>query len=190
MPALAPDLQALTDAMTAADRAADALAGRVSDEQFFWQPDGGKRWSIALCLDHLAVANTVYGRAIRGAVDEATARGSRRAGPAAPGMFGRWFVAWLEPPVKHRSSAPAKIVPRPLTSRDEIMRGYHQAHDDIRGLIAAAAAIDVNRATFQNPFISIIRVSVATGLHVVAAHDRRHLWQAEQVELALRSGRG
>jgi hypothetical protein len=27
---------------------------------------------------------------------------------------------------------------------------------------------------------------VSTGLHVIAAHDRRHLWQAEQVVKALR----
>ncbi|MEX2663206.1 MAG: hypothetical protein WD227_14850 [Vicinamibacterales bacterium] len=45
----------------------------------------------------------------------------------------------------------------------------------------------MNRATFQNPFIPVIRMRVSTGLHVVAAHDRRHLWQAEQVVHALRA---
>jgi hypothetical protein len=45
----------------------------------------------------------------------------------------------------------------------------------------------VNGATFTNPFIKFVRVSVATGLNVIAAHDRRHLWQAEQVEKELRA---
>ena len=176
----------LADAVDAADRSADAIASRVSDTEFFWRPDDGRRWSIALCLDHLAVANTVYGAAIRGAVETAKAAGSRRAGPAAPGFFGRKFVASLEPPVKHRSSAPAKIKPRPVTTRDEILRSYHAAHDEVRRLIAESAAIDVNRATFRNPFIGFVKVSVATGFNVIAAHDRRHLWQAEQVEKELR----
>jgi hypothetical protein len=68
--------------------------------------------------------------------------------------------------------------------RDEIVRVYHEAHEVIRQLIADAADVDLTRATFQNPFIPIVRMRVATGLAVLAAHDRRHLWQAEQVKLA------
>ena len=180
------DLQKHSEAMDAADAAADALASRVTDEEFFWQPDQGRRWSIALCLDHLAIANTVYGRGIRAAVDKARAAGWTRQGPGKPGFFGRKFIESLEPPVKRRTSAPKKIKPLALTSRAQILDAYHGAHDEIRRLIADAAAIDVNRATFRNPFIGLVRVKVSTGFNVIAAHDRRHLWQAEQVEKELR----
>jgi hypothetical protein len=186
---LPPDLQVFADALDAADAAADALAARVTDDEFFWQPDAGRRWSIALCLDHLAVANTVYGSAMREALDRARAAGWKRTGPARPGFFGRRFIASLEPPVKMRTSAPGKIAPRPVTSREEILHAYHQAHENIRRLLADAATIDVNRATFQNPLIGLVRVRVSTGFGVIAAHDRRHLWQAEQVEKELRAGR-
>ena len=64
------------------------------------------------------------------------------------------------------------------------MRRYHEAHQYIRELILDAADVDLTRATFPNPFIPIIRVRVATALAILAAHDRRHLWQAEQVKLA------
>jgi hypothetical protein len=187
MTSLPSDLQTLTDAMNAADAAADAIAFRVTEEEFFWQPDQGHRWSIGLCLDHLAVANTVYGAAIRGAVEAARAHGWNRTGPGTPGFFGRKFIESLEPPVKRRTSAPAKIKPRPVTSRDAIMHAYHQAHDEVRSLIAEAATLDTNRATFRNPFLPLIKVRVSTGFNVIAAHDRRHLWQAEQVERELRS---
>jgi hypothetical protein len=183
---LPPDLQAVRDDMDAADRAAEELAARLKDDEFFWQPDGGRRWSVALCLDHLAVANTVYGASIRGAIETAKARGWGRRGPGAPGFFGRQFIASLEPPVKRRSGAPGKIKPMPNRGRDEILRAYRTAHDDIRTLIDEAAATDVNRATFRNPFIPIVRVKVATAFQVIAAHDRRHLWQAEQVEREIR----
>jgi len=185
MPPLPDDLQKFADALDAADARADALAGRVSEEQFFWQPEEGRRWSIALCLDHLAVANTVYGAAMRAAVDRARQAGWTRRGPATPGFFGRKFADSLEPPAKRRTSAPRKIRPRQISSRAEILRSYHAAHDDLRRLIADAATIDVNRATFPNPFVPLIKVRVSTGLSVIAAHDRRHLWQAEEVEKAL-----
>jgi hypothetical protein len=51
-------------------------------------------------------------------------------------------------------------------------------------MIADAADVDVNRATFVNPFLRFVRVKVSTGLSVVSAHDRRHLWQADQVRKA------
>lgn len=187
MNTLPADLQVFADALDAADAAADAIAARVTDDEFFWQPDEGRRWSIALCLDHLAVANTLYGSAMRDAIAKARAAGWTRKGPAAPGFFGRKFVASLEPPVKRRTSAPGKIKPRPATNRDEILRSFHQAHDEIRRLLDDAADLDVNRATFPNPFIGLVRVKVSTGFNVIAAHDRRHLWQAEQVEKELRT---
>jgi hypothetical protein len=189
MSELPEDLRTIEAAIDAADAAADALAARVNDEEFFWQPDGGRRWSIALCLDHLAVADAVYGAAMREAVDRARAAGWTRQGPGAPGFFGRKFIASLEPPVTRRMSAPRKITPRPAAGRPAILEAYHEAHADLRRLVADAASIDINRATFANPFIPLVRVRVSTGLSIIAAHDRRHLWQAEQVEKALRSRR-
>jgi hypothetical protein len=179
--ALPPDLQSVLDDIDAADEAADSLAAGLTDEQFHWQPDGGRRWSVGQCLEHLATANEVYGRSMRAALDRARAAGKARRGPLSPGFFGRQFIASLEPPVRRRTRAPGKIQPRPHRTRDEIVRHYHEAHGRIREMIRDAATIDANRATFANPFLRVIRVKVATAFLVIAAHDRRHLWQAEQV---------
>jgi hypothetical protein len=77
--------------------------------------------------------------------------------------------------------APAKIVPPSGRTREDIMTRYHDAHERIRQLIVACAEVDANRATFKNPFIPLVRVRVGTAFHILAAHDRRHLLQAEQV---------
>lgn len=186
MTALPADLQKAWDDTEAADRAANAISARLSDEEFFWRPDQGRRWSVALCLDHLAVSNTVYGASLRAAVTDARARGWARTSPARPGFFGRKFVESLEPPVKRRTRNPGKIAPQPARTREEILVAFEEAHDDVRRTIVEAATIDINRATFRNPFIPLVRVKVSTGLQVISAHDRRHLWQAEQVERAIR----
>ena len=180
MVSLPIDLQVFWDDLDSADRRAEALSAALSDEQFFWRPDAG-RWSVALCLDHRAVANTVYGAGMAQALEVARTRGWSRRGPGTPGFFGRKFAESLEPPAKRRTRAPAKITPRPARPRDEILSEYRAAHDRIRELLRAAATLDTNRATFVNPFIGFVRVKVATGFLVISAHDRRHLWQAEQV---------
>ena len=187
MTSLPDDLQSYWDDLDKADHRALDLSARLTDEEFFCQPEGGRRWSVALCLDHLAVANTVYGAGMAGALENARARGWHRRGPGVPGFFGRQFARSLEPPAKRRTSAPAKIKPRQVSSRDHILRDYRAAHDRIRELLREAASLDTNRATFRNPFIGFVRVKVATGFLVISAHDRRHLWQAEQVEKQLRS---
>jgi hypothetical protein len=144
--------------MDAADRDADAIAASVTDEAFFWQPDEGRRWSIALCLDHLTMSNTAYGAAMRVAVDLARAPRWTRRGPAKPAIYGRNIAESLEPPDKRRTKNPAQITPRAQTDRAEVLRQYRAAHDDIRKVIVDAADLDVNRATFPKPFIGVVRV--------------------------------
>lgn len=183
MQKLPPDLQELLDDIDRMDRAADALSSALSDAQFHWQPDGGQAWSVAHCLEHLATANRVYGTAIRSAIDAARSHGWAPNGTIRSTIFGRRFIASLEPPVKFRSTAPGKIRPGPIGTREKVLRHYHEAHGLVRRSIIDAAEIDVNRATFKNPFIPLVRVRVGTGFRVIAAHDRRHLWQAEQVRL-------
>jgi len=178
---LPPDIQQILDEIDNADRAAELLVSSLSDAQFHWQPDEGRRWSIAQCLEHLAAINTLYGGAIRKAVDNARHRGWSRTGPLAPGPFGRWFIRSQEPPVKHRVRAPGRVRPAAKLSRDDVMRRYRESNEALRHLTRAAATIDANRATYPNPFLKLLRVKVATGLRVLPAHERRHLWQADQV---------
>ena len=181
LPAVPADIQGILDDLERADSTAAALIRGMSDEQFNWRPDGGTRWSVGQCLEHLAITNELYGAAIRSAVEQARRSGSTRRGELKPGFFGQKFINSLEPPVKRRGRAPSQIKPTSAPTRDEIVRRYHQAHEQLRRTAIDAATIDANRATFANPFLKIVRVKVSTGLHIIAAHDRRHLWQAESV---------
>jgi len=42
--------------------------------------------------------------------------------------------------------------------------------------------LDFNRVRFRNPFVPLLRFTVGTGLMIINAHDRRHLWQAQRVK--------
>jgi hypothetical protein len=181
---LAPELQRILDDIDEADRRGNELAAACTDEQFYWRPNGGQGWSIAQCLDHLGAMNIVYGNAIRTGIERARARGSAPRGPVKPGYIGGKFVRSLEPPVKHRTSAPRQGIPGVRKERQDVLAQYRAGHALIRRLIGEATTIDANRARFPNPFIPLVRFSIATGLFVIPAHDRRHLWQAEQVRQA------
>ena len=159
---------------------AQATFGGLDARQLNWRPDA-TRWSVAQCLEHLAIGAEVYASPMRGALDQAQRETSVRRGPFAPGFFGRKFANSLEPPVKFRGRAPKAIIPSSTLSRAEILSRFHSSHATMKAMAREAATIDANRATFQNPFLKMIRMKVSTAFHVINAHDRRHLWQAEQV---------
>ena len=150
-----------------------------------WRAEPGS-WSVAECLDHLATANRVYLAAMQPSADRALLGGRRRRRPAQPGLIGGWFVNYLEPPVKPRlkGKAPAKIRPRQSPPLDDASKAFFESQDQVRAFLRKYADIDLAGVRFPNPFIVGLRFSLATGLHVIAAHERRHVWQAWRVRRA------
>lgn len=61
---------------------------------------------------------------------------------------------------------------------------FLESQDEVRAFLRTYAGIDLTGVPFPNPFIRGVRFSLATGLHVIAAHERRHLWQAWRVRQA------
>jgi hypothetical protein len=179
------DLQALGDALDAAERDARALTEGLTEARGTWRETEGS-WSVAECLDHLGVGNRVYLGAMQPTAARALSEGRSRRGPARPGLAGGWFVAYLEPPARAglKSKAPRAIRPRPSPALADAMGAFIASQDEVRTFLRTYAGIDLAGVRFPNPFVRGVRFSLATGLHVIAAHERRHLWQAWRVRRA------
>ena len=185
------DLRALADQIDAAERDAHAFVSGLSEATGTRRPAPGA-WSIAECLDHLATGNRVYVQAMQAAAVRAQEQQRWRRGPAQPGAIGRLFVLLLEPPVRNgfKMKSPDAIRPRPAPGLAESFAAFVVSQNDVRIFLREHANLDLAGVRFRNPFVRGIRFSLATGLHVIAAHERRHLWQAsrarELVEQATR----
>lgn len=190
-PAMSVEIASLSEQFDAIEADARALVSGLSEEQGRWFPAPGA-WSVAECLDHLAIANRVYLEAMRLSAERGLARGQARRGPAVPGIVGRWFVAWLEPPVKLRlkGKAPSTIRPRKGSALADAFEQFMTSHAETREFLQRFSEIDLARIHFPNPFIPGVRFSLATGVNVIAAHDRRHLCQAWNVRRAAEQAGG
>lgn len=179
------DIAVLEAGFDAVERDARALVRGLTEVSGAWRPDATS-WSVAECLDHLANANRVYLHAMQPVAERTLMQGRRRRGPAQPGVIGRWFIRTLEPPVTSRfkRTAPERIRPRRAPSLADSFAQFLASHDDVRAFLRRYADIDSAGARFPNPFVRGVRFSLATGLHVIAAHERRHLWQAWRVRQA------
>lgn len=160
---------------------ASSLAAPLDEAQFNWQPDG-HAWSVGQCLDHLTRANRVYLEALEEAVRPALAAGGGASPPLQPGRLGRWFLSSLEPPARVKFRAPAKIVPPSRCPKPATLVAFAGEQQRAIELVRDSARIDCNAVRFRNPLAYGLRTfNVATGLLVIAAHERRHLEQARKV---------
>jgi hypothetical protein len=182
---LPSDLHALEQAYAAAERDARAVVDGLTEALGTWRSEPSS-WSVAECLDHLAVSNRIYLAAMGPSAADALANGRSRQGPAMPGVIGRWFARTLEPPVKPRfkMKAPRKIRPRQSPPLADATAAFLTSQIDVQRFLRTYAGIDLTGVRFPNPFITGVRFSLATGLHVIASHERRHLWQAWNVRRA------
>lgn len=179
------EIIALEQALDAVDRDARALVSGLSEQVGCWRADAAS-WSVAECFDHLAVSNDVYLNAMRPSAERALTTGRRRRRPALPGLIGRWFIRYLEPPVQPRTKGknPPSTTPRPAVALSDAFSAFLASHEAVRAFVRRYEDIDLASVHFPNPFIRGVRFSLATGVHVLPAHERRHLWQAARTRAA------
>ena len=159
-----------------------ALVENCSPDQLLWHRPGS--WSITDCVQHVSLANSQYLAPIRQAVQSDKTSAGLATTLSTTGWFSSYFVAnVVSAEKKKRFTAPKKIRPTPAAP-DEALQRLLNTHAEIRRLLASPGLPDLNRLRFKNPFVSVIRFTVATGILVMAAHGRRHLMQAEAIREA------
>lgn len=161
---------------------AQRLTSGLSGVQFNWRPSPGK-WSIAECLEHLTVTASQVCAKSRAAIARGRERGLTANGPFRYGWFSRWFEASMEPPPRRRMPT-AKVFEPTLGSDyriEDVMQRFEAAGAEYEGCLRAARGLDLQRIKVPSPVSRLIRFPLGGYFRGQTAHERRHLWQAEQV---------
>jgi hypothetical protein len=95
----------------------------------------------------------------------------------------RWF---LEPPIRQRVKTTAPFVPRSVRAKAEAFGEFAALQSKLAEQLTAARDLDLSRIKIVSPFDKRVRYNVYSAFRILVAHQRRHLWQAEQVVDALR----
>jgi hypothetical protein len=161
---------------------AQELAGSLSIAQLNWRK--GASWSVAECLAHMAASNRAVGTAIQDAVDrKAGGQPDTGGGFPTPGFMAQMLVRSVEPPPKFKAKAGAATRPDAPSYGKEILDTYLASHEKLLAVLQQGGAPRLSAIGFRHPALPL-RLPVDAGLALSAAHDRRHLWQAEQVTRA------
>ena len=144
------------------------------------EPD---RWSVAECIDHLNATARLYLPVLAEAIEDARERGlvdGRRDGRT---LLGRLVVWTLEPPARFRMKTFAEIEPEAEDGWDpaEALEEFEALHEELIVRINESSDIDRKRVKIRSALDSRLKLSLGDWFAFLAAHARRHLWQAEQV---------
>jgi hypothetical protein len=173
---LADCLNQIDEVQNSAERLLDGL----TDHQFNWRPAFGK-WSIAECMSHLEVVGRKHLPRIDEAIEHAHRARCYGDGPFKYGFVAKWFVHANEPPPRIRMKAPRAATPRAFQPRRELWMEFVALQDELRDRIRQSQGLDLARAKVHSPFVGPFRLGLGACLAFLAAHERRHLWQAQQV---------
>ena len=182
-----PDAPLLSDLKNLSERARFLLEP-LSEYQLNWKPDGEEtRWSIGECVQHLIDTNIAYVAVLDHELhDRATPVKNGSIDKYRMNWFERFFVGSMEPPPKHRFKAPRIFRPTVRHISHDVLQRFETTQSQIEGMLTKSETLDLSRIKISSPASRFIRLSVAAAYALIAAHERRHLWQAE--ELRKRTG--
>ena len=160
---------------------AATVANGLSESAFNWQPNSGKSWSVAQCLDHLVIMNRMYVKTLQDAVADNEDQLEPRKNPIQPsGWLTRLFVSYEEPPPKIKLPAPKKIAP-PSNLTGAVIEDFKAVQLRLVDFVREWGDADLGDLKVKDPLFPI-HLTADTELLIIAAHNRRHLWQAENVK--------
>jgi hypothetical protein len=130
---------------------------------------------------HLNIVGHRYVRALELTLEEARARGQTGQGPFKQGLLGKWLLANTEPPPKRKSKAPRSFVPaddQPITA---VLPTFMHLQEQLALQLEQANGLDLARVKVPIAGLGPVKFSLLLTFAWIAAHERRHLWQARQV---------
>jgi DinB superfamily len=134
-------------------------------------------WSVVECLDHLTQTTNAFIPAISSAMPLAPRLTRKRA--LRMGTLTRLFIRNLEPPYRLRFKVPTRLMPRRRDS-DSAWEAFEQSQAQLVKTIASAAGLAIDQVRVESPVYARFSYNVYGALCMLAAHERRHLWQMEQ----------
>ena len=169
----------LLDENTANIEKAKSLTAGLSASQMNWRPQPGK-WSIAQNLAHLNFGYQ-YFDTLASSIAAARAKGIIGNGPFRYGWLSSWIMKSQEPPPKRKFKSAKRYAPSPDVDAAKALADYLRNAARLGELIQKADGLDLARA--KTPFgdLKWFKMPLGAFLTHIITHERRHLWQAEQV---------
>jgi len=158
---------------------AQALVDSGGNELCGRQPTPAS-WSVAQCLQHLNMSADTYFPIWQQVIANAVPRKTEMNAPYHLDFWGRLLSWVLEPPARIRSKTVSHLEPIECGEIASVLAGFLERQERIIAALRRCRGRAIDQVRIASPVDSRIRYSIWSSFLVNAAHERRHLGQAEQ----------
>jgi len=183
MPTGASQVDSLLHELRENSRQAQLMFESHTTGQLQHHPGQG-RWSAAECLAHLNLSNSAYLPLLDSAIEQLREKKVLGDGPFHLNWNARLLKYWLEPPSRLRLPTSAPFQPMAVRDPAEAVEEFQAIGKALEEKLNSACELALDRVKLVSPFAEKMKYNAYSAFVLIAAHNRRHLWQAE---LALRS---
>lgn len=135
-------------------------------------------WSVAECMDHLARTTNAFLPAIAKAIAGAPKLATNR--PLRTGTIALLLIRHLEPPYRLRYKVLSSLVPREKDF-EPAWAAFEDSQLRLLEVICSTTGLAIDRVKVQCPVYAPVTYNVYGAFRMLAAHERRHLWQIQQI---------
>ncbi len=139
-------------------------------------------WSATECLDHLARTTLSFLPAISRAVATAPELTTNRA--LRTGTIALLLIRNLEPPYRLRYKVIPQLAPRGQDFA-AAWSSFENSQSQLSAAVQSAAGFAIDKVKVPCPSCAQVTYNAYGAFRMLAAHQRRHLWQMEQILGAL-----
>ncbi len=180
---LNPQLAEIKIQLDAASQKANSIVNSVSFAQLSERPQPDK-WSIAECLVHLNLSSQAEIDALNHACEPTPKNRINTGKQFKMDLLGR-FLKWsLEPPPMSLSRLKTTEMFQPIDVEPlgEVLPTFLALQEQLKVCADAANGLPLDRIKVVSPFNTRVKYNLLSCFHILLAHERRHLWQAERVK--------
>ena len=158
----------------------ERLIEQAGEKLWVAPPRGG--WSVGLCIAHLTRTSEEWATRLGPALASAPAGFA----PYKPTLGGRMLAWFLEPPYRMKAKAVPIFTPREnKLPAGELIGAFLAAQQEIGRMLRLGNDKAIDRVILPSPVNAKLKYDVYSTFRIIAAHQRRHLWQAERVLAAV-----
>jgi len=160
---------------------ARTLTSGLTETQMNWKPSA-EQWSIAQCLEHLAITSSKFDRYFSVALARARRKWPVTNGPCyMPSMVGGWLARQVNPEGGRNFRAPKVFRPSESSSIHGSLEMFLNQQARFLDFVRESTGIDYNNTRLRSPVTPLMRYSLADAFVITVLHGQRHLAQARRV---------
>jgi hypothetical protein len=148
--------------------------------QLNWKPDE-KNWSVAQCLEHLIVINSLYFPVFESLrVPNVTRTFLEKYSPFS-GFFGRFLITRLGPESLKKMKTSKKAFPSASEIGGDIVDRFVRHNGELAGHVERLPEGMDLKTIITSPLARLVTYSLDDCLTILVVHERRHVLQAKRV---------